>query len=837
MSARYRACEVDGAHDTNDAGGSATAALRMRRKPWYGEVMSNHLSLPPSRGVPAPVDGAHYPTRFEGDPGGGASPEAGIRRYLAAILRYRWMVLLILLVGTGAGLYAASKQTLLYQTTARVWIGAGLAGGEVGTPIQQGALLGSAGWSQLIVSSTVMDSVVRQHRLYVTPARIADSVAFTTFGLDADFRPGAYSLQVSADRRSYELAESSGRIVDRGAVGEPIGASVGFRWNPSPAALPASRPLEFVVQQPRSVAQGLRNQLQAPDPRNDNFMNVSLRGPDPDRITHVLTAVVARFEQVSLELKSHRLAEHAAILNTQLRAAEERLASAENELESYKVATITLPTEMGVPVNPGLQSTDPTARGNYWRLTTEKDLFSRDRAAILRAIGNRDADRDIVTALEMIPSVRQSSELTSALSEAATTDAALRALKVQLTDQHPQVIAEQQRLDSLRNYVIPTYARQVVDQLSKEETAVDDMIGVAAGELRQIPERFIQEMKLQRHADIVGDLYRRLEGQHQQARLAEVTAQPDIQILDWPSVPFTPVEDRRVRVLLLAMGASLGLAIAGAILRDRFDPRLRYPDEVTAGMGLFILGAVPALRRGKLGATDMALAVESFRAIQLSILHAHGEQGPLVVTLTSPGASDGKSFVTSNLAIAFADMGHRTIIIDGDVRRGTIHQLMGNTHKPGLTDHLAGHARRDQIVQRTRYTLLDMIGCGSRGEAGPKLLGSSAMARLIEELRKDYDVILVDSPPLGACADPMILGTLTRNLILVLRTGTTDRVMAESKLQILDRMPVRVLGAVLNDVPARGPYRYYSYIAGYEVLDDGPTGQEVGSLPGGSRSA
>ncbi|MGH6691736.1 MAG: tyrosine-protein kinase family protein, partial [Gammaproteobacteria bacterium] len=204
---------------------------------------------------------------------------------------------------------------------------------------------------------------------------------------------------------------------------------------------------------------------------------------------------------------------------------------------------------------------------------------------------------------------------------------------------------------------------------------------------------------------------------------------------------------------------------------------------------------------------------------------------PLAVTLTSPGASDGKSFVTSNLAIAFADMGHRTIVVDGDVRRGTVHQLMGTTHKPGLTDYLAGQATRDQIVQNTRYSLLDMIGCGSRGEAGPKLLGSTAMTRLIDELRSEYDVILVDSPPLGACVDPMILGTLTRNLVLVLRTGTTDRAMAESKLLILDRLPVRVVGAVLNDVPARGPYRYYSYLSGYEVLDDAQTGQEVGSLP------
>jgi capsular exopolysaccharide synthesis family protein len=236
----------------------------------------------------------------------------------------------------------------------------------------------------------------------------------------------------------------------------------------------------------------------------------------------------------------------------------------------------------------------------------------------------------------------------------------------------------------------------------------------------------------------------------------------------------------------------------------------------------------------------MALAVEAFRAIQLSLTHAHGNglglpngngHGPMMVTFSSPGASDGKSFVTSNLAIAFADMGYRTLVVDGDVRRGTLHQLLGTTHKPGLTDYLSGKVTRAEIVRSTRYPLLDIIGCGSRGEQGPKLLGSPAMSRLFQDLKSDYDVILVDSPPLGACVDPMILGTLTKNLVLVLRTGTTDRTMAESKLDVLDRLPVRVLGAILNDVSSHGPYRYYSYISGYEILDDVEPGAEIKQLP------
>lgn len=800
--------------------------------------MSNQLPLPSNRGLPAldGMNGGAVSSRYGGQELAGPTDQ-GIKRYLAALLRYKWMILLIVALGTGAGFVLASRQPVLYQTRARVWIGAGLAGGMVGVPIRQGQLVQGSGWQQLLVSSAVLDTVVRREKLYLKLERPADSIAFHNFHIRNRVAAGTYSLATDASRRSFTLTDAAGQAIDRGAVGDSVGEMVGMLWVPLAETLPANRPLTFTLRSPGDVVGDLAdgNRLQSTNPDNDNFMIIRLRGADRAEITKVLTAIVKRFEEVALELKQRRLTETANVLRTQLTQAERALASAEQELQAFKVTTITLPSEQGVPVNPGLQTTDPSALGNYWRLTTQKDLYDRDREAILRALESGDGVA-MRMALGLVPSVNQSASLAQALSEAAGSDAKIRSLKITFTELHPTVQSEQQHLDSLEQHVIPVYARQLAQQLRSEAATTERLIDNSAGELRKIPQRAIQLGKLERVKQIADDMYRQLETQHQNAKLAEVTTVPDMQILDWPQEPFMPVADQRLRMLLMCVGGSLGLALLGAILRDRFDPRLRYPDEVTGGMGLFILGAVPALRRGKLGATDMALAVEAFRAIQLSILHAHGAEAPLMLTVTSPGASDGKSFVTSNLAIAFADMGHRTLVIDGDVRRGTVHQLMGTSHKPGLTDYLAGHARSEQIINATRYTLLDVIGCGSRGEAGPKLLGSSAMNKLIEDLREDYDIILIDSPPLGACVDPMILGTLTRNLVLVLRTGTTDRVMAESKLQILDRLPIRVLGAILNDVPARGPYRYYSYLSGYEVLPEVQVGQEVGSLPGGDGS-
>src|SRR5690606_3413369 len=104
---------------------------------------------------------------------------------------------------------------------------------------------------------------------------------------------------------------------------------------------------------------------------------------------------------------------------------------------------------------------------------------------------------------------------------------------------------------------------------------------------------------------------------------------------------------------------------------------------------------------------------------------------------------------------------------------------------------------------------------------GPELLGSAAMASHLRDLQRNFDVILVDTPPLGAGVDPYVLATLTGNLLMVVRTGNTNRAFAEAKLKLLDRLPVRILGAVLNGVPAnQRMYRYYSYLPNYGAEEE-----------------
>ena len=174
------------------------------------------------------------------------------------------------------------------------------------------------------------------------------------------------------------------------------------------------------------------------------------------------------------------------------------------------------------------------------------------------------------------------------------------------------------------------------------------------------------------------------------------------------------------------------------------------------------------------------------------------------------------------------------LVVAGDARYDEARRVWnGNVdRRPGLSEYLRGGVPLDAVIRRTSYPHLDIIPCGTRVQDAPELLGGRHCAQLFDALRGRYQTIICDSPPLSAGVDPYVLGTLTGTLVLVLRTGVSHREMAEAKLEMLRRMPVRILGAILNDVPAGAAYRYYGYyLPGYEAVDEEASEDVRGAAP------
>jgi succinoglycan biosynthesis transport protein ExoP len=308
-----------------------------------------------------------------------------------------------------------------------------------------------------------------------------------------------------------------------------------------------------------------------------------------------------------------------------------------------------------------------------------------------------------------------------------------------------------------------------------------------------------------------------------------------VRILDAAQVPSGPQSDNRLQLVLMIMFGCLGVAAGGAILLDRTDAKFRYATDVSREMGVDILGSIPRLQggRGKRDVLNAAQALEAFRELRIHIGFAYGSAGPITLAITSPAAGEGKSLISSNLAVAFAEVGRRTLLVDADTRRGDAHRLFGLEQSPGLIDYLKGSAGAE-IIQKSEHQNLDFIGCGSRGTTTPELLASSRMANLMGELKQSYDVVIVDTPPLAAGGDALILGTLTGNLTVVIRTGSTEKHLTLAKLQPIYRLPIRLLGAVLNDVDPTDGYHYYysAYLPGYEPVAVGDEGGRDAPLIG-----
>jgi len=760
------------------------------------------------------------------DPGGlglaPPPPEPGIPwgRYISALRRYKWLMLAIVILGTSAGVGATRFLKPEYKATATIYIEPPP---DDAGPIRAAELLRSFGWLELLTTGVVLDSVAISQRLYLIPASDKDSAVFASFALAEKYVTGNYVLNVDDSGKSWTLNSERAGLVETGAVGDSIGRKLGFVWIPAAQALPAGRSVVFGVITPREAGQrllanfttALNNQQQA------NFIRLSLTGSNAAKTAAILNDVTTQFEEVAADLKRRKLAILTETLAEQVKYASDQLREAETRLESYRVGTITLPTE-NVPVAAGLQATQPTVLTNYFNQKIEVEELRRDRTALQGVMSRMGTPGFSMDAFQTIPGVRDAPDLSRALEELSSADAELRALKFRYTDEHKPVRDLQDRITTLRTQTIPMYANGLVQQMLTQERALEGQIATQSRDLQQIPTRTINEQRLTRDQIAAATLYTTLNTRYEEAKLALASAIPDVKILDPAVTPRRPTSNSAPRIILLGFLASIGLALAVALLLDQLDKRFRYPDQVR-DLGLTILGAVPALNRGKEGLqkpADAAQTLEAFRSIRLNLAHSYGS-GPVRLTISSPGPNEGKSLICSNLALSFAEAGYKTLLIDGDIRRGELHKTFDVERRPGLLDFLGGEAAVADILRPTSHSGLTLIPCGTRLHHGPEMLGSSRMSELMAQLKGAFNVILVDSPPLGAGIDPFVLGAATGHMVLVLRSGETDRAMAEEKLKLVDRLPIRLLGAVLNDVDTKqSGYKYYTYVYGYAAEDD-----------------
>jgi tyrosine-protein kinase Etk/Wzc len=737
----------------------------------------------------------------------------GVDELLAMLRRHVRLVLGVVAIAVAAAGVLAYVIAPVYRAVAliRLWDPRrALTGGVVDDParaderfadplLSQVELLTSRTVAGAVVDSTPLLRVLTRKfpRSLLGDVALPDAVAADTFQLT--FGPEGFIAESRSGRRNaaYGAAVDFGGI--RFAVLQRPAAGQGqLRLYGREAAI--SHLLAHLRVRPR-----LRTDL----------VDVAYSAPDPLLAQQVANRVVDIYRTTSAEASQRQSTHRREFLESQLTVNDSLLAEARDALTEFRRRARAYGSREAL-------ARDPTGLAGLELQRQQLEAEHRTYEDLLTSLNSPDSSvsRKALQTAFAIPGVSASPEVTQLNNQLFAYETTRDSLASR-SKTHPD-------LPRLNLLIAPTEAKLLRAVQAGVQSAIVSLDGriAALNEMRarqqQLSATEGEEDRLTERVDNARKVVDALRIEYQHAKIAEAVTVGHVEIVDHASLPAKPAGLGLAEQLALGLLVGLMLGAGGAFLADRLGSAIARRDQVEQ-LGMAVLGVVTHLNRGAKGngAKNRDAVIEAFRGIRLSVVNACGAPGPIVVAVTSPGSGDGKSFVSSNLALAFAYANHRTLLVDADLRRGALHRVLSLSRQPGLTDVLVGGASREQAVQTTSYPSLDFLASGSRRRDAPELLASSQMADLVTRLRPTYEVIVIDTAPLAAGIDALTLAALAGNLLMVLRLGRTDRALAVAKLEILRRLPLRLLGAVLNDVRDGSEYSAYAYyMDGYEATDE-----------------
>lgn len=438
-----------------------------------------------------------------------------------------------------------------------------------------------------------------------------------------------------------------------------------------------------------------------------------------------------------------------------------------------------------------------------------------------------------------------------------------------VTPAHPSMMEFKAKIDSLKQAISDDRKRAVrtiQTQFSNEksaETRLKAQIDEEKGLAQDMSKQLIQYNVLAKEATSLRDLYQAVLKQVKEIEISASSAASNVFITDYASLPTSPSAPKTnlIVTLFAILGVALGLIIA--LVLEAFDTTLKSTEDVQVALDLPLLGAIPEFnaRQDLLASeerpnlpeldqlkdetsnesrskeempADIAkspqimsvsspndIVSEALRTIRAGILLSSADHPPRVIMITSAMKGEGKTTVLYNLAATLAQASHKTIMIDGDLRERGLTKLFCRDQTPagvGLSDYLAGQAELTQVVRPTPVAGLDILPAGNRAPNPAELLSSVTMRELVGDLSDTYDFVLVDSPPILPVADGLTLSRVVDSVVLVVRSRTTERDLAQESRRRLLRVNARILGVVLNDLDVSADERdsvmYGGYVTG-----------------------
>ncbi|WP_411887133.1 polysaccharide biosynthesis tyrosine autokinase [Hydrocarboniphaga effusa] len=386
---------------------------------------------------------------------------------------------------------------------------------------------------------------------------------------------------------------------------------------------------------------------------------------------------------------------------------------------------------------------------------------------------------------------------------------------------------QQQRQQALQRFTTQHPTIQAIDAQIRGIESEQNQIKERSS---MLPETQQEVLSLMRDLEVNTQLYTTLLNSAQELQVAKAGTVGNVRIIDYPLVPRNKTKPKSSLILAasVVLGGFLGVALL--FLRRALFHGVSRPEEIESTLGLHTYAAIPFARRQKqlvlaaqkkqagnhfLAAADPNdIAIESLRSFRTSLQFALMEAPNQIIMFTGPTPGLGKSFVSANLGAVLAASGKKVILIDADLRRGHLHKYIGEDASPGLSDYVAGNADLRSIIRPTSVDGLSLIANGTTPPNPAELLMHERFAQLLDTVAAEFDLVIIDTPPVLPVTDASIVGRLAGSVFMVLKEGEHPLKMVEESVRRLTLAGVQLRGVIFNQVGARGT-AYGGYYDGY----------------------
>jgi len=401
---------------------------------------------------------------------------------------------------------------------------------------------------------------------------------------------------------------------------------------------------------------------------------------------------------------------------------------------------------------------------------------------------------------------------------------------------HPEVIAIDQKITGqeglvkaqLMEYIEGREAK--LSLLKNREREITKELATINEELEVLNRKFLRLQTLQAQVEKLDDFYKTLDQRLAQIEIVNDIRANNVHFVDRAWSNWDPVKPKMTTNLPIALLVGFMAGVALAFLQEYLDSTVKTRDDIENDVGIPFLGAVPLVDPQELDslpnefernlyvhARPRSPTTEGLRSIRTNIMFRTKDKPLRRLLVTSAAPQEGKSFISSNLAAVIAMTGTRVLLIDCDLRRPTQHKLFVRANKLGVTDVLEGMPL-DEAVWSTPVPNLDLLVAGPHPANPAELLGSEKMLKLLDSIT-GYDMIVIDSPPVSAVADPLILSRMVDGVVMAVRSNQTQKNQVIHCRSRLSEMDANILGAIVNRLDVRrsgyGYYYYYDYNSVY----------------------